>query len=188
MGGPGSGNHYHWWRGQKKETVEGCKRLDASRWMREGILRAGLRHAGTWCWYSDATLTRQTSSLGYEVDAVSDPPAVRLFYTMKPSGEALDYRILLTVTRPRFGGLRWWFVCPLAVNGRPCGRRVGKLYLRGRYFGCRHCHRLTYRSAQEHDKRVDALRRNPAALLALLGGQQALNPSHLLLALKATMR
>jgi hypothetical protein len=42
---------------------------------------------------------------------------------------------------------------------------VRKLYLPpdGRYFGCRHCYRLTYRSVQEHDKRVDALIRNPGA-------------------------
>jgi len=37
------------------------------------------------------------------------------------------------------------------VNGRGCGRRVGKLYLPpgGRYFGCRQCHDLTYTSCQE---------------------------------------
>jgi hypothetical protein len=33
---------------------------------------------------------------------------------------------------------------------------VRKLYLRGQYFGCRHCHDLTYRSTQESDKRVYA--------------------------------
>lgn len=52
-------------------------------------------------------------------------------------------QVWLTATRPRFGGLRWWFVCPLVVKGRSCKRRVGKLYLppHGRYFGCRHCNR-----------------------------------------------
>ncbi len=46
---------------------------------------------------------------------------------------------------------RWWFACPLVVNGRACGRRVRMLYLppNGRYFGCRGCHDLTYRSCQE---------------------------------------
>jgi hypothetical protein len=64
---------------------------------------------------------------------------------------------------------------------------MGKLYLPpgGRYFGCRHCYGLTYRSCQEHDKRVDALRRNPEALEALLDDPKALNMSQLLLALKA---
>jgi hypothetical protein len=66
----------------------------------------------------------------------------------------------LTTTRPRFGGLRWWFVCPLLVSGRPCRRRVGKLYLppRARYFGCRHCYDLTYTSCQESRKYDGAFR------------------------------
>jgi hypothetical protein len=157
--------------------------------MREGILRPAVRLSGTWAWFRDATRTEQTSSLDYEVDTIVDPPTVRLFYTKTATKEALDYQIRLTVTRPRFGGLRWWFICPLVVNGRPCGRRVGKLYLPpgGRYYGCRHCYQLTYRSAQKHDKRVDALRRNPAALMALMGDPKALSTRDLLLALKASM-
>jgi hypothetical protein len=75
-------------------------------------------------------------------------------YAVKRTGEALDYRLRLTATRPRYGGLRWWFVCPLVANGLPCGRRVGKLYLPpgGRYYGCRHCYRLTYTSCRESRK------------------------------------
>jgi len=38
----------------------------------------------------------------------------------------------------------------LTVNGVACNRRVGKLYLPpgGRYFGCRACYDLAYRSSQ----------------------------------------
>ena len=36
------------------------------------------------------------------------------------------------------------------------GRRARKLYLGGRYFGCRHCHNLTYTSSQQSDARVYA--------------------------------
>jgi hypothetical protein len=51
----------------------------------------------------------------------------------------------------QFGGKRWWFICPLIVHGIACNRRAGKLYLPpgARYFGCRKCHDLTYRSRQE---------------------------------------
>jgi hypothetical protein len=78
-------------------------------------------------------------------------------------------------------------VCPLLVQGQACNRRVAKLYLppSSRYFGCRYCQDLTYTSAQEHDKRVDTLRRNPEALLALMDDPKALGTSQLLLALKA---
>ena len=68
-------------------------------------------------------------------------------------GDSEDVRIPVSLqsTPTQFGGRRWWFTCPLVVNGVPCGRRVGKLYLppKARYFGCRTCHGLTYRSCQE---------------------------------------
>jgi hypothetical protein len=40
------------------------------------------------------------------------------------------------------------------ASDRPCGRRVGKLYLPpgASYFGCRHCYELTYKSCQESHK------------------------------------
>ena len=54
--------------------------------------------------------------------------------------------VQLTATRPRFGGLRWWFRCP----GEGCGRRVGVLCLPhgGVHFRCRRCHGLSYDSRQ----------------------------------------
>jgi hypothetical protein len=86
-----------------------------------------------------------------------------------------------------FGGERWWGRCPLVLDGRSCGRRVRKLYLApgARYFGCRLCYRLSYRSAQDHDKRVDALRRNPDALAALVSDPTVASARDLILALKA---
>jgi hypothetical protein len=155
--------------------------------MREGILQSGVWQSGRWAWFRDKMRTEQTSSISYEVNTRDGSSWVRLFYTFKESKDAIDYRIRLVTTQPRFGGLRWWFICPPNVNGRSCGRRVGKLYLppRSRYFCCRHCHELTYTSAQEHDKRVDGLRRNPAALMALLDNLETLNTSQMLLALKA---
>src|SRR5262245_16238079 len=50
MGGAGSGNYYHWWRSGKKTVVEDCLSLDANRWTREGILRAGVLASGSWQW------------------------------------------------------------------------------------------------------------------------------------------
>jgi hypothetical protein len=72
------------------------------------------------------------------------------------------------------------------VNGRPCQRRVGKLYLPpgGRYYGCRHCHALTYTSCQEHDKGVDFLLRNPEALRLLAENVEGDSVAHLCLILK----
>jgi hypothetical protein len=155
MGGSGSGAHYyHWWRGTKKTVVEHCRQLDAVRFTREGVLRAGAWSAGSWCWWRDAERTEKEASVCYEVDTTAEPPWLRLSYNIKATGDELDYRVGLVATRPRFGGLRWWFICPLSVNGQECDRRVRKLYLPpgGRYFGCRHCHELTYTSCQESHK------------------------------------
>ncbi|MES3005471.1 MAG: hypothetical protein V4664_00840 [Patescibacteria group bacterium] len=58
----------------------------------------------------------------------------------------LDYKIPLTTTPCRFGGFRYWFICPAYRNGKYCGRRVGVLYRIGDYFACRNCHDLTYES------------------------------------------
>jgi hypothetical protein len=164
MGGPGSGaSYYHWWRPAKKDTVEDCLSLDANRWMREGILKPGVWQAGRWRWeYRDGP----GLPIDYAVDTQDMAfPTVRLAYSWawrsSPQAESADYRVGLTTTRPRFGGLRWWFVCPLVVNGVACGRRVGKLYLPpgGRYFGCRRCYNLTYTSCQESHKYDGLFRR-----------------------------
>jgi hypothetical protein len=164
MGGSGSGNHYHWWRGNKKVTVEWCRSLDANRWMREGILKSGVWQSGSWCWYRDATRKEFVSRIGYEVNTTDARPWVRLSYTFTESGTSLDYKVFLRVTRPHFGGLRWWFVCPLTVGGRTCARRVGKLYLPpgAHYYGCRRCYHLTYTSCQQ-SRKYDSLYRRMAA-------------------------
>jgi hypothetical protein len=166
MGGFGSGR---WGLHTRADTVESCRFLDANRWMREGILKADVWHGGSWAWFRDAAKTEHTASIGYEVNTFDTPPWVRLFYTLTRTGGAVDYRVGLVTTRPHFGGLRWWFLCPLSVNGRTCGRRVAKLYLDGRYFGCRQCHGLTYTSCQESHK-LDGLYR---AMAQNLGWEEA---------------
>jgi hypothetical protein len=189
MGGRGSGNHYHWWREGKKTVVEDCQALDANRWTRDGVLRAGAQVAGSCHWtYRDG----RECSIGYIMRAPPGAqPVLRLSYSWTHPGtgekEPIEYVVRLTTTRPRFGGLRWWFVCPLLVNGQGCYRRVGRLYLPPgcRYFGCRHCHALTYTSCQQHDKRVDFLRRNPEVLERLAADLEGASVAQLGLLLKA---
>src|SRR5262249_33650004 len=63
------------------------------------------------------------------------------------SGEELkiDDKVYLAPTRPHFGGLRWWFVCP------QLNRRVRKLYLpcSGRHFWSRRPYERAYASQRE---------------------------------------
>jgi hypothetical protein len=65
----------------------------------------------------------------------------------KLQGEQVVQEIFLDWTACNFGGCRPWLIC------MTCGRRVAVLYLRGKYFACRHCCNLTYSSCQESDKR-----------------------------------
>jgi hypothetical protein len=169
MGGYGSGR---WREHTKKDIVEDCHVLDVNRWTREGILREGIHHFGGWKWCNAAT-GEETSSIGYEVNTADMAfPWIRLYYTFTRTQEHMDYKICLQPALPPFGGFRWWFICPLLRQRRPCNHRVGKLYLppSGRYYGCRHCYNLTYESCQQSDQRVSVLRKHPEALMALLDG------------------
>ena len=139
MGGSGSGS---WYRFDKKAAVEDCRSIDVRRWKREGYLEPG--NWFSWAWYMD---DESVASIG--VRTLDN--GVELSYTRGPEGNREDvrYTVSLTWTECNFGGRRPWFVCPGVVNGHYCGRRVAKLYMGGRYFLCRHCYDLPYRSQQE---------------------------------------
>lgn len=146
MGGLGSGS-YH--RFDSRDCVEDCLGLDVRSWRRDGWLESGTSFTTTW-WRRN----REESSIGVRVlgDAGAERArAVELSYSRGPEGrkEDVSYAVPLSWTPCNFGGWRPWFVCPGVVEGVSCGRRVAKLYLKGRYFLCRHCHDLTYKSRQE---------------------------------------
>jgi hypothetical protein len=149
MGGSGSGR---WGWHDKKATVEESLVLSAGKLARDGVI-AQAAGAGALRWTNTVT-GEQTASAGYSREVRGDRVMLRLRYTVtRRDGEKHDVEepIWLQTTPSAVGGRRWWFTCPLVVSGRSCGRRVGKLYLPtgSRYFGCRHCHDLTYTSCQE---------------------------------------
>lgn len=81
------------------------------------------------------------SAVAFQLDVAAGH--LQLAYNL--GGADVSERILLDRTRPRFGGLRWWFRCP------SCARRCAKLYMPpgAERFACRCCHRLAYRSKRE---------------------------------------
>ena len=153
-----------------RNTVEDCKCVDIPWLAKNGYLRGYT--SGTITWTSALS---GKSSIGIVVSTFGGIGGgyARFNYTQTSSfsGEKtdLDYQVQLVTTPCNFGGKRYWFICPLVVNWQACNRRVSKLYLPpgARYFGCRTCHNLTYRSCKEHDKRVDALMKDPDRLIAL---------------------
>jgi hypothetical protein len=108
-------------------------------------LFAGVVGSLTWTWAGG-----NKSSIGYYVTGSGDWPIVNLHYRWRDT-EDVNIPIRLEATLTQFGGRRWWFVCPLIVRDIACNRRAGKLYLPpgAKYFGCRKCYDLTYRSCQE---------------------------------------
>jgi len=69
------------------------------------------------------------------------------------------------------------FTCPLVVNGKPCSRRVQKLYLppQGQYYGCRHCYQLGYDSRNQ-DAKLRALSKAQNIRLRLGGSASLYEP------------
>ena len=93
-----------------------------------------------------------------------DMPSLMVTYTLiarAGSVEAVRYRVALQADDMPHGGRRWWLVCP----NTHCERRCASLYRPAdeRYFCCRHCHDLSYRSAQTSCDRT--FKRRTAALL-----------------------
>ncbi len=145
MGGWGSGR---WQRDDSKATVESCLALDVNYMRRKGMLFPGA--GGTLNWTYAGT-GKPSASVVYRVVCLPDEEELlRLWLSYRrQDSETIRLPIDLQPMHLHFGGLRYWFICPLLVNGVACRRRVGKLYFCGRYFGCRRCHDLTYRSCQE---------------------------------------
>jgi len=133
-----------------KTTVEQATQLSIFKLKEFGLLRG--YSASTLTWTHKAS--GKQNSIGITVD-IEDEPYVKVNYTItdRTTGKKTkyDYKINLTSTPCHFGGVRYWFICPLSVNGVYCGRRTGTLYLAsgGNYFGCRHCYDLSYESRNE---------------------------------------
>ncbi|MHC4556899.1 MAG: hypothetical protein ACYTFW_04460 [Planctomycetota bacterium] len=139
---------YYW---NKKDTVENCRSVSIS-FLRKHDYFCGYR-SGRIIW--ENCYGEETSSIGISVSTLNGENYVRFQYTITKwsTGEKIecDYKVQLTTTPCNFGGIRYWFICPLSSNGVYCGRRVEKLYCapNANYYGCRHCYNLSYESRNE---------------------------------------
>jgi len=135
MGGPGSGNRWHY---GAKSSTDDYRRLDVRRWAREGMLRPG--YLGGWEW------TRRGEVVA-SIQMRAEKDHVILMYWHRRGNEDWkdgQHSVRIERTPCNLGGSRAWFICP-ALG---CGRRVAILY-GGSIFACRHCHRLAYASTRE---------------------------------------
>lgn len=157
MGGYGSG------RPGYRQKAEDCRSLDVNRLHREGCLEPG--RMGNWVWSQDG---EEIARIGYR----AEERRIVLNYRVRLYGgdwESIKQPTQLTYTPCNFGNKRPYFICPGFVNGRACGRRVGKLFSGGRYFLCRHCYNVSYTSQSE--PRYERMLRRANKLRIALGGE-----------------
>src|SRR5262245_9421052 len=118
MGGFGSGRY----GGGPTVESAGAFRIDIDALRRDGLIRLGARASCV------IRFSGPYHDLDVECETYIDDPCnawVRLKYGMADyrSGEELkiDDKVYLAPTRPHFGGLRWWFVCPQPTARLPAG-------------------------------------------------------------------
>lgn len=126
----GKGSYY---RSAARAYTSGCLNLDIRMLRKKSMLHN--HNSFTWSW----TSRDSKSSISCRVSAHGD--SLELSYNV--NSEPLAYWVRLDQTPCNYGGHRSWFVCP------NCSKRVGVLYLRGKYFICRKCSNLNYASSQE---------------------------------------
>ncbi|MCK4856508.1 MAG: hypothetical protein KAT58_00920 [candidate division Zixibacteria bacterium] len=134
-----------------KKTVEQCLVFSIFDLKRMGVLGFLPDRLLTASWKDGSG--QVTSSICYRI--LEDFSGIELIYTLTPGygeseKEQIRYTVPLETTPCNFGGVRYWFTCPLYRGGTFCGRRVANLYKPpgAKYFGCRHCYDLSYKSRQ----------------------------------------
>jgi hypothetical protein len=144
--------------------VEQALTLNIDQLIRAGGLRPGWRTSGQLNW----TLTSdRSSSVNFEAYLAIPAGYLRLDFVVREettgSSRHVRQTIAFATTKPRFGGTRWWFICPVT------GERVGRLHLPpgATHFASRKAHGLIY-SCQSEDI-YDRAARHSRKLVARLG-------------------
>ena len=109
-----------------RAVVEDCLPLDIRRLNRES-------------WRFGLQMLTYTS--GASISFVGTREALKLSY--RAAGEPVDEAIAVVTSAMHFGGSREFFLCPR------CGRRFAILYCAARYFRCRRCNDMAYRTQNE---------------------------------------
>ncbi|UWR32508.1 hypothetical protein K3759_11120 [Sulfitobacter sp. W027] len=120
---------------------------------------------GNWVWSRDG---EEVGRIGYS----AEQGRLTLSYRFQRYGEeweSIKEAVHLSHADCHYGNQRPYFLCPGVLNGRHCGRRVGKLFLGGRYFLCRHCCGISY--ASQSEPRYDRMLRRANKLRVALGGE-----------------
>lgn len=136
-----------WPRTAAKHPVEVCLQLSVKPLAK--FLTDGRPLTGQLVWQGGGVQELAEFSLEYTGPRSA---LLQLRYGLEVGGsvQAVAEQIRIEASHQHFGGLRWYFLCPLTANEHACVHTAWILYLppEEMYFGCRHCHNLSYRSRQ----------------------------------------
>jgi hypothetical protein len=135
MGGYSSGRN----RTRNRGAVEATYRLDMRQLRRRGLVRPGERASTLWSW---KRAEETTGSINVAVN-LTDPDNGHAELTFSVGGEPRYVRVTMEAVACRYGGRRYYFLCPRS------GRRCEVLCGVGGEFASRQHHRLTYFSQSE---------------------------------------
>ncbi len=124
------------WSYSSRLTVENCNTITTKFLNEYNYFDDSVRWGGM-NWSRNG---EKTGSIGFVVSMEEGDEYIRFLYTYTDRNTTeetkFDYKSRLTWTPYYFDGRRWWFVCPLVVNGRKCCRRVGSPHLgNGKHLG-----------------------------------------------------
>jgi len=147
MGGYSSGRY----RTRNRGTVDAAIRLDLRVMRRQGFLVPGAITSGSQSW---SRRGEETGSVGVTVN-LGNPDAGLVIVRFSLNGDPRVQEIPLASRSMRYGGRRYYFLCPKH------GRRCEVMPLVGGVFASRQAQKLTYQSqsATEIDRMQDRARR-----------------------------
>src|SRR5438045_318744 len=122
-----------------RPTVESCKVLDVLYLYHRNLLQPNLSYSIDWL--SDG---EPDGNIIIFTDSHRIWLVYRAFNEVSTKWKAFRTPVPIIWTPCPFGGRRPWFRCP--GLGKPCGRKVAKLFLADYLFACRSCHGLAYES------------------------------------------
>jgi hypothetical protein len=124
----------------KKTTVEDCLMVSIKELFEKGLIEQNSLRTGSWRWTNTNTF-QFDGTIEYQADLRTRERA-SLGMQYQAEGITMDYSVLLDFVEPRYGGLRWFFRCPIDDI------RVTKLFLPpgARRFASRQAHELIYTS------------------------------------------
>lgn len=130
-----------WQPGRAGHLVEQAVTLNIDQFIRLGALTPGSSTSGQVNWTFGSG---QAGFASFAIKLLNPDSYLQIDFLIRDraTGVRRDVRqkIVLVTTKPHFGGMRWWFVCP--INGD----RVGRLHLPSdaSVFASRRAHSLTY--------------------------------------------